>query len=622
MSMSQKKEQTKDPSRVSFPVLAFQALPEIWSFQILAGLILALPAAILMTLIDRTASTAGAVTTADPGAFFLSWRFPVILILGLFLIFLYTVTQILSLIDLSGAILTGEKAGLFREIRDGFVSLGRLFTPMGVLVLFYILIAVPLGGVGFSITLTKSLYVPSFIMDVVLETPLYAGAYFLTILVLVFIGYRAAFTLHGVILDGLTPGEAMRQSVRIVKERGKSFILAILGLQIRLSRAGAAAWLLFSWLPETRLEEIGRTMPIGHTINIMAVEELPEGDIEIVLYRILCALAVMTGQYMMSIVTLLCGSYFMLRFTCLYLEYTGRDVSSFPARSRKGSYARKVLLILLVFLITGAASVVLGLFYNQIFDREEPVRIVAHRAGGTMAPENSLEGLEQAIRHGCYASEIDVQRTKDGAYIINHDNDFRRLTGVARAPEDMTLEEVRALKIRDTTGGGHSLRVPTLEEMLSVIKGRHILYIELKGATADRKMVDDVAAMVREYGCQDQVALISLDYPIISYAETLYPELVTGTLFFAGLGDFSRLNCDLLIMEEESATNSRMDQIHNEGKQAIVWTVNSESSMRRFLDSKADAVITDKILLAEKVQKELDQRTDLQVLIDRLGGSE
>ena len=54
--MSQKKEQTKDPSRVSFPVLAFQALPEIWSFQILAGLILALPAAILMNLIDRTAS--------------------------------------------------------------------------------------------------------------------------------------------------------------------------------------------------------------------------------------------------------------------------------------------------------------------------------------------------------------------------------------------------------------------------------------------------------------------------------------------------------------------------------------------------------------------------------------
>jgi glycerophosphoryl diester phosphodiesterase len=115
------------------------------------------------------------------------------------------------------------------------------------------------------------------------------------------------------------------------------------------------------------------------------------------------------------------------------------------------------------------------------------------------------------------------------------------------------------------------------------------------------------------------VALISLNYDIISYAETQYPEFTTGTLFFIGIGDVSALNCDLLIMEEETATESRISQIHNAGKEAIVWTVNTEASMQSFLDSSIDGVITDEILLAKKVQAQLDGRTDLQVLQHRLG---
>jgi hypothetical protein len=41
--------------------------------------------------------------------------------------------------------------------------------------------------------------------------------------------------------------------------------------------------------------------------------------------------------------------------------------------------------------------------------------------------------------------------------------------------------------------------------------------------------------------------------------------------------------------------------------------------MQSFLDSSIDGVITDEILLAKKVQAQLDGRTDLQVLHSRLG---
>ena len=118
--------------------------------------------------------------------------------------------------------------------------------------------------------------------------------------------------------------------------------------------------------------------------------------------------------------------------------------------------------------------------------------------------------------------------------------------------------------------------------------------------------------------CVEDTALISLNYDVIKYAETTYPEFETGTLFFASLGDVSRLTCDLLIMEEETATDTNINLIHDAGKQAIVWTVNSSEGLYHFLDSKADAVITDQVELAQKVQTRLDGRTDLEVLEDNL----
>ena len=130
-------------------------------------------------------------------------------------------------------------------------------------------------------------------------------------------------------------------------------------------------------------------------------------------------------------------------------------------------------------------------------------------------------------------------------------------------------------------------------------------------------MADDLVKLIREKDCIGDVALISLDASVIEYVESTYPEFETGILLFAGIGDISRLNCDLLIMEEDMGTEGRIALIHDSGKQAIVWTVNTEDSMHKFLDSSCDAVITDQVELAEKVQVELDQRSDFQIIRDK-----
>ena len=315
---------------------------------------------------------------------------------------------------------------------------------------------------------------------------------------------------------------------------------------------------------------------------------------------------------------MLSGSYVLLRFTRCYKEYTQDSLVKWPPRFKKHEYLRHVVAVILSLALLLLLSLGIGVLFDEFFAPGNAVRIVAHRTGGVMAPENSLEGIRLSIEHGCYACETDTQRTKDGHYIINHDDDFKRLTGVAKKPGDMTLAEIRELVITDPVTGAKA-QVPMLEELLDAVKGKTKLFIELKGVSADKQMVDDVVKLVREKDCLENVALISLKYDVIDYAETNYPEFETGVLMFGGLGDVSRINCDLLILEEEMSTDKRIESIHKSGKDVYVWTINTEEGMYKFLDSECDGIITDQIELAQSVQKTLDARSDVQLLKDKMG---
>ena len=611
----------EEQKNVSFGRLVFEALPEMWSFHFVTAIILAIVTKLILWLMTFVANTQGAATTANIKDVLLSWRASVLLLLGLVLILCYIVAELLAQIYLTDDILKGHPSGIRHELWMGIQSLKRFVNPTGLFVMLFIFIAVPVTGIGFSISLTESFHIPNFILDVVLSKPLYAVGYLAVLLLLIWVAYRYCFTVHAVLLDGMSASEGRRHSAIIIKKHGRGLIVALLKTYFILALIQIAAYMLFCYLPEIFTERIGSGLPHDRVIDfvrILGTQSASETEYMIIVYRIHSAFVILVGGLFFSSVTLLCGAYFMLCFTGYYMEYSSSKPSAYLERPKKSRYRRKLISMFGIIILMALLSFVLGLGFNEIFDRDEPVKIVAHRAGGTLASENSLEGLNEAIKHKCYASETDIQRTKDGYYVINHDNDFKRLTGVSKAPKDMTMEEIRGLRITDTTGNGEEHSVVTIEEMLDVIKGKEKLFIELKGATADRRMVDDIVRIVREKDCVDDTVLISLSYDVIDYAETNYPEFETGTLFFAGIGDVSNLNCDLLIMEEEMGTDTRIRQIHDSGKMAIVWTVNTEESMRRFLDSDVDAIITDEIELAERMQKELDERTEYEVLEAKL----
>lgn len=55
-------------------------------------------------------------------------------------------------------------------------------------------------------------------------------------------------------------------------------------------------------------------------------------------------------------------------------------------------------------------------------------RLIAHRCGGALAPENTLAGLRKAFELGYRAVEFDVMLSGDGTPVLIHDETLERTT--------------------------------------------------------------------------------------------------------------------------------------------------------------------------------------------------
>lgn len=626
--MFRKKRKAKNQKLIGWGKLALEILPEIWNFSFHTSLLVTAAAWVIKKLTEVITGRNLIITTANLADLFTRWEGYALLLFGVMLVLVYTSMELFASFYFADDLLNGRQGGRYSGvlacIKKGVAALKRFMTPEGIPVLLFILFIVPLIGIGFTVSLTRTYYIPNFIMEVVLSTPLYTVIYVVLVIAVTLIALRNLFVLPAILIDGLDAKSAIQRSNELITLHWKDFFPKMLKYVLKLGVIKVVGYLLFLILPALLLAIAGYDLPRHYSLDILTILEtgrqLSALEERILLNRILSVFAVLEGGYLNSVVSMLMGGLLIVRFLRFYLDYTRpKEERLLLSRPHRYSYIAKLIRSLLVAVGIALASIPAGALFDIYLQYKTPVNIIAHRAGGSLAPENSVEGIDAAVQYQCYGSEIDVQRTSDGYYIINHDSDFSRLAGVSKAAQEMTLQEIRSLNLKDTTGNGAVLHPATIEEMLDAAKGRITLFIELKGTTADRQMVDDLAAMIHEKDCAENIRLISLNYDVINYAETKYPEFETGLLFFGAYGDISALNCDILIMEEEIATDTRIALAENAGKKTAVWTVNSMSSMEKYLDSNVNAIITDNIELAHTVQEKLDDRTDYEMIHSWIG---
>ncbi len=608
---------------ISYQKLLFQSIPEFWNFQLISNIFLLLLIAIFRKLtVFIISAKAPAITTSNIGQTLDAMRLIILIPIGLLFIFIYVATGLFSQIYLTDSIIKGETGSVIKSIKKGFLSIIKFFTPSGFLILFFILVAVPLVGIGMSINLTENFYIPNFIMSAIEDNNYLYAIYVAVMILFTVLVLMYFFSIHGVLLGGLSAKEAKKHSTEMMKKNWKNFFISMLLFLLGSTILSVAVIVFVIVGSKLFIHTTFKDMPINYVVpNLLDIDNLDaltDADANQILYRIVSIFFIIISAYIILFIELILSSTLILQVTRLYHRYNSkieaRDEKFYP-RPKRRSYIRKIIFMFAVPVVILFVSIILGFTYDDFFVIDD-IPIVAHRLGGDTAAENSIAGLENSISEGCYGFETDVQRTKDGHYIINHDDTFKRLTGVNKASYEMTLDEIKKLKLHNPDGTFS--HVITLEELLDASKGHGILFIELKGKTADKQMVDDVVRIVKEKDCVNDVALISLKYDVIEYAEEKYPEFETGILFFAGIGDFEKLNCDILIMEEEMAFNYDVDSAHDVGKKVMVWTVNSEDNLYRFLNTNIDGIITDSIYEATDIKEDLKERSDYDVIYDRL----
>ena len=102
-----------------------------------------------------------------------------------------------------------------------------------------------------------------------------------------------------------------------------------------------------------------------------------------------------------------------------------------------------------------------------------------------MAPENTLPAFRSAILKGGDRIELDVQMTSDGVVVVTHDSNLKRCTGKNAKVYDLTYAEVAQLDAgRWFSSRFADTRIPTLEQVLQLCRGRIGLNVEIKPSAA------------------------------------------------------------------------------------------------------------------------------------------
>ena len=574
------------------------AIIDIIRYQFIIALLMAIISVFLSSIAAQLIRSTGrpAITTGDFSFLFKTWQGPLLIIIALAVLFIYVAFDLNTQIIYSAKYLNGG-AELLPSIKEGFYSIKKFLNINGLGVVIYITLIAPIVGVGFAVSQTRNLYIPKFISSVIFETPLFLTIYIIAVIIFVFLGIINIFIIHGVVLSNLDIKYADDCSRKLLKENLKHFLLSQLKFGLAYIIVLIILIIIIAFIPIAIIAAIIRYAASMRAANIFMA----------LVSTIIFALFAGCFKF-----------FYLMRITELYYQYRNEPISVGNKRNYKKTFAAVCGCVFLTML-TVSLSIGLDHHFEEVFRPLPTTEIIAHRAGGVEGPENTVVGINKAVEAGIEAAEIDIQRTKDGHYIVNHDDNFSRLCGNSAKPSDLTLEEIEKLIIVDSRFPNDPQSVSTFEDMLEATKDRITLFVELKGATADEQMCDDAVRMIKERGMEEECVLISLKYSLIDYIETKYPEMQTGYLLFAGFGNLTELNCDYVGLEEESATTSNITNLQKAGKKVMVWTLNDEDDQRKYLLSQADYIITDQIVQAKELKEKLSHREDVEVIMDYFG---
>ncbi|MDC6366677.1 glycerophosphodiester phosphodiesterase family protein [Flagellimonas amphidinii] len=231
--------------------------------------------------------------------------------------------------------------------------------------------------------------------------------------------------------------------------------------------------------------------------------------------------------------------------------------------------------------------------FETIDNMKKTPKIVAHRAGAKLAPENSLEAVKNALQLGVDMIEIDVRMTKDGHLVLMHDKSISRTTNGKGAISDMYLEELQKINLNHSQT---KESIPTLNDVLTLIADRKTqLLIEVKTGKNYGNLLEKLAHTIKEKNMEKQVLVFSFNKPFCEELKERFPELTVGVFTLWPSSIATLPNVDAIGVEYRSLLlfSSQIKKLREKYGQVYAWNVNYRSSMQRLINKEIDAIITD-----------------------------
>ena len=572
--------------------------PRILKFQILTHLLfifIILPSYFYIRTFIVSLNKLSVIDNTELLRFVFSPLGIILLIISLMVIFFYFLVELSGLILLTSSYQKERLEPSFITILKESIKLIPKFLNKSIIVIsFYFLLLIPITSSVLGFNLFKKFNIPNFIFREIIKNPIYLIIYILIVIIFYYLFIKAIFTFHYILIKKEKSSTAIKKSFNLINDNFKdffdTFILRILKYLV--------IFLMIFFLS---------IFIINFTKNISK---------ELFTYSIIFLLVI--KNIILTTIILIFIPLEIKFLTDKFYEYTKINKRLVVKEKDKYNIIDKIFSFKKTLIFTFISMLillnVLFIFVPNFFNNSFKTKlIIGHRGGEGV--ENSLGAIKNSIDKRIDYVEIDIQRTKDNYYIVNHDKTFKRVAGINKSASDMTLKEIKKISLRGEE------KIPEINEVLKLSKNKINLFIELKGKTADKKMVDDIVKLVKKEKMEKQVVFISMRYSVIDYLKTKYKDLKTGFIYFLFLGDMSKIKADYMLFSEDFVTENHIEQIHRHNKKAIVWTVNSPDSMKKYLDSAVDGIITDRVNDILRLKEKLDIRSDKDLVYDLLESS-
>ena len=224
---------------------------------------------------------------------------------------------------------------------------------------------------------------------------------------------------------------------------------------------------------------------------------------------------------------------------------------------------------------------------------------IGHRGAAAQAPENTLASFRRAVELGADGVEFDLHRTRDGAFVVIHDETLDRTTDGHGNVDDFTLAELRRLDAgswRGTEFAGE--QIPMFEEIAAALPRGLILFAELKaGSFRYPGIEEELATFLRSHALLGRVRVSSFDHRALARLRALLPDLETGALFIAlpvdAVGVARDCGAQALHPNFHYLTAELVEEAHRAGLAVNTWTVNDPADIDRVRAMRVDGVMTD-----------------------------